>query len=38
MRRFVDDGQTPYWRMVRSLKRAIDPADLIAPGRYAPLA
>jgi FAD/FMN-containing dehydrogenase len=38
MRRLADDGESPYWRMVRSLKRAIDPADLIAPGRYAPLA
>ncbi len=28
--------ETPYWRLVRDLKTAIDPHDIIAPGRYSP--
>lgn len=27
---------SPYWEMVTRLKRAIDPGDLISPGRYVP--
>lgn len=29
-------GDQPHWRLVRQLKGAIDPEDLIAPGRYCP--
>lgn len=32
----VIDPQQPYWRLVRSIKNAVDPAELIAPGRYCP--
>jgi 4-cresol dehydrogenase (hydroxylating) len=27
-------ADTPYWRLVRSLKQAVDPANILAPGRY----
>src|SRR5699024_237358 len=27
--------QTPFWRLVRELKQAADPGNIIAPGRYA---
>jgi 4-cresol dehydrogenase (hydroxylating) flavoprotein subunit len=27
---------TPYWEMARKLKLAVDPAEIIAPGRYVP--
>jgi hypothetical protein len=27
---------SPYWRMVSTLKQAIDPHQIIAPGRYSP--
>lgn len=30
-------GGDVYWQMVRTLKQAIDPDGIIAPGRYAPL-
>jgi hypothetical protein len=29
-------AEHPHWRLVRQLKTAIDPDDLIAPGRYCP--
>jgi len=32
----VVQADTPYWRMVRDFKAAVDPDNLIAPGRYAP--
>ncbi|TWI69011.1 4-cresol dehydrogenase (hydroxylating) [Pseudoduganella lurida] len=31
----LDDGQDSYWRMVARIKAALDPANVIAPGRYA---
>jgi 4-cresol dehydrogenase (hydroxylating) len=30
----LDDGDDSYWRMVGRIKRALDPANVIAPGRY----
>ncbi|QGZ37802.1 4-cresol dehydrogenase (hydroxylating) [Pseudoduganella flava] len=30
----LDDGNDSYWRMVGRIKRALDPANVIAPGRY----
>lgn len=35
MDRFVD-GATPYWRLVQTLSEAMDPAGILAPGRYRP--
>ncbi|OOG57176.1 hypothetical protein B0E49_06275 [Polaromonas sp. C04] len=35
MDRFVGAGET-YWDVVGQLKRAIDPDDILSPGRYAP--
>jgi 4-cresol dehydrogenase (hydroxylating) len=32
----VVDGRRPSWRLVRELKRAVDPAGILAPGRYVP--
>lgn len=32
----VTDPQDPYWRTVARLKDALDPAGILAPGRYAP--
>lgn len=37
MRRIADRPDSPYWRLVKTLKGAIDPDNLIAPGRYAPV-
>ena len=34
MERFVNRDDA-YWKLVRTLKRAIDPADIVSPGRYA---
>jgi len=31
------DPKEPYWQAVARLKAALDPAGVIAPGRYAPL-
>lgn len=28
--------EIPFWRLVHDLKQAVDPANIIAPGRYAP--
>jgi len=36
MRALVDDPGSGFWRLVGRLKAAVDPQDLIAPGRYAP--
>jgi len=36
MRLYTDDKQSNYWRLVKTLKQAVDPDNLIAPGRYAP--
>ncbi|SDH91990.1 FAD-binding oxidoreductase [Nitrosomonas sp. Nm132] len=33
---FLIKPETPYWQIVKTLKRNLDPQDLIAPGRYAP--
>ena len=33
---YTDDANSTYWQMVRTLKQALDPMNLIAPGRYAP--
>jgi 4-cresol dehydrogenase (hydroxylating) len=30
----LDNGDDGYWRMVGRIKAALDPADVIAPGRY----
>jgi 4-cresol dehydrogenase (hydroxylating) len=30
----LDDGNDSYWRMVGRIKAALDPANIIAPGRY----
>ncbi len=35
--RHVVSEDSPYWRTVRSLKAALDPANIIAPRRYNPL-
>ena len=32
------DGQTPFDRAVRTIKRALDPSGILAPGRYEPAA
>ncbi len=37
MRQVVDDPDSQYWQLVSKLKSAIDPDDLVSPGRYAPL-
>jgi len=37
MRLYTDDTQSSYWRLVKTLKNAVDPDNLIAPGRYAPI-
>jgi 4-cresol dehydrogenase (hydroxylating) flavoprotein subunit len=37
MRKVVDDPDSQYWRLVSKLKSAVDPDDLVSPGRYAPL-
>ena len=36
MRLYTDDVHSNYWRLVRTLKNAVDPDNLISPGRYAP--
>jgi 4-cresol dehydrogenase (hydroxylating) len=33
----IVDREQPFWHMVRQLKRAADPAGILAPGRYCPL-
>jgi 4-cresol dehydrogenase (hydroxylating) len=33
----VVDGKKQSWELVRKLKRAVDPAGILSPGRYAPL-
>ena len=30
----VVDGNSSYWQTVRRMKAALDPANIIAPGRY----
>jgi 4-cresol dehydrogenase (hydroxylating) len=30
-------ADTPYWRAVGAIKRALDPLGIVAPGRYAPI-
>jgi 4-cresol dehydrogenase (hydroxylating) len=30
----LDNGNDSYWRMVGRIKQALDPANVIAPGRY----
>ena len=35
MTRYTADRNSTYWEMVRTLKRAVDPDGIIAPGRYA---
>jgi 4-cresol dehydrogenase (hydroxylating) len=35
MRQMIDP-EAPCWRMVAALKRAMDPHDILAPGRYSP--
>ncbi len=37
MQRFTSDETSPFWRLVGQIKQAVDPSDIIAPGRYAPL-
>jgi hypothetical protein len=37
MSRYTDAPNSPYWDTVHQLKAALDPDNLIAPGRYAPL-
>lgn len=32
----LDNGEDSYWALVRSLKAALDPAGILAPGRYQP--
>jgi hypothetical protein len=32
----VDSLQPSYWKTVRTLKDALDPLGIIAPGRYEP--
>jgi len=32
----VTSSDTPFWNLVRSIKSATDPHQIIAPGRYAP--
>ncbi len=34
---YMPEPLTRYWKLVKDLKRTIDPHGLIAPGRYAPL-
>lgn len=34
MGRFVDPA-SPFWNLVDRLKQAVDPGDIVAPGRYA---
>jgi 4-cresol dehydrogenase (hydroxylating) flavoprotein subunit len=33
----LTDSQMPFWNLVSRIKAAIDPKDIIAPGRYAPV-
>lgn len=35
--RWLADRTTPFWSLVRTLKEALDPRSILAPGRYAPL-
>jgi 4-cresol dehydrogenase (hydroxylating) len=32
----LDGGGDSYWRVAASLKAALDPQGIIAPGRYQP--
>ncbi len=32
----VTDNPTPFWKLVQTLKKSIDPHNIIAPGRYTP--
>jgi 4-cresol dehydrogenase (hydroxylating) len=32
----LDNGHDTYWRTVARIKAALDPQQLIAPGRYQP--
>jgi hypothetical protein len=34
----VVDRESSAWRVVSQLKRALDPDELLAPGRYVPAA
>src|SRR5271169_4923703 len=34
---WLTDSDAPCWEMVAAIKSALDPAGIIAPGRYAPL-
>jgi len=34
--RLLVEPEKPFWRFVRQLKQAVDPDNLIAPGRYCP--
>ena len=36
MHKIVDE-EAPYWRLVEVLKRAVDPGNILAPGRYSTL-
>jgi 4-cresol dehydrogenase (hydroxylating) len=36
--RWLCDRDDPCWRLVQTIKHAVDPQGIIAPGRYAPLA
>ena len=37
MRRLTETP-APFWDLVRTIKAAVDPGDVVAPGRYAPTA
>lgn len=38
MRQFLDErSEDPCWRLVGEIKKTVDPNNIIAPGRYAPL-
>ncbi|MEZ4864204.1 MAG: FAD-binding oxidoreductase [Caldilineaceae bacterium] len=37
MHHFVERRQDTFWQLVRDIKGTLDPNDIIAPGRYAPL-
>jgi FAD/FMN-containing dehydrogenase len=30
----IVDAQSPYWQLVSTLKRAVDPYNIVSPGRY----
>jgi 4-cresol dehydrogenase (hydroxylating) len=32
----IADKNVPFWRLVDQIKRAVDPKNILAPGRYAP--